>query len=141
MLAIARIWGIPSSSSHINLRERATVEHLRKIDLLQYRILHFATHAIVTDQVKVFSQPALVLSQDSENQVTAGLLQFSDFLELKINADLVVLSACDTGLGRLRDGEGIVGLSRAFPYAGAASTVVSLWKVEDQSTSLLMERF
>ena len=52
-----------------------------------------------------------------------------------------MLSACETGLGRLRDGEGIVGLTRAFFYAGAASAMVSLWKVEDQSTALLMERF
>jgi len=52
-----------------------------------------------------------------------------------------VLSACNTGLGRLREGEGIVGLTRAFLHAGASSVVVSLWKVEDQSTSLFMERF
>lgn len=57
-----------------------------------------------------------------------------------LNADLVVLSACDTALGRLREGEGIVGLTRAFLYAGASSVVVSSRKVEDQSTSLLMER-
>src|SRR5207249_10940322 len=87
------------------------------------------------------SQPALVLSQQSDKNEAGGLLQFSDILDLKLNADLVVLSACETGLGRLRDGEGIVGLTRAFLYAGASSAAVSLWKVEDQSTSLLMERF
>ena len=60
---------------------------------------------------------------------------------MRLNADLVVLSACETGLGRLQEGEGIVGLTRAFLYAGASTVVVSLWKVEDQSTGLLMERF
>jgi CHAT domain-containing protein len=116
------------------------VERLRSFDLSQYRILHFATHAVLGDKVGRFSQPALVLSR-REGKGKEGLLQFSDILELKLNADLVVLSACDTGLGKLREGEGIIGLTRAFLYAGASSTVVSLWKVEDQSTSLLMEQF
>lgn len=138
---IARVWGVPLDSEHIRLRDRATVESLRSQDLSRYRILHFAAHAILGDQVKTLSQPALVLSQPERADIEEGLLQFSDILELKLNADLVVLSACETGLGRLRDGEGVIGLTRAFLYAGASSAVVSLWKVEDQSTSLLMERF
>jgi CHAT domain-containing protein/Tfp pilus assembly protein PilF len=138
---IARVWGVSPDSQHVHLREKATVERVRSLDLSQYRILHFAAHAILGDQVKTLSQPALVLSQLEQANIEEGLLQFSDILELKLNADLVVLSACETGLGKLRDGEGIVGLTRAFIYAGASSAVVSLWKVEDQSTSLLMERF
>jgi len=114
---------------------------VRELDLTRYRILHFAAHAVARDQVGWASQPALVLSQQSDKNQTGGLLQFSDILDLKLNADLVVLSACETGLGKLHDGEGIVGLTRAFIYAGASSAVVSLWKVEDQSTSLLMEHF
>lgn len=138
---IARIFGVSADSQHINLRDRASVDRVRSIDLSRYRVLHFAAHAILGDQVKRLSQPALVLSQPERGEIEEGLLQFSDILDLKLNADLVVLSACDTGLGRLREGEGIIGLTRAFLYAGASSAVVSLWKVQDQSTSLLMERF
>ena len=141
VLRIGRIWDLPRSSEHINLRERASVERLRELDLSRYRIVHFATHAVLGDKVGMLSQPALVLSQKGNDETNRGLLQFSDILELKLNADLVVLSACETALGNLHQGEGIVGLTRAFFYAGASSVVVSLWKVEDQSTSLLMEKF
>jgi CHAT domain-containing protein len=81
-----------------------------------------------------------VLSK-SKTSPTGGLLRFTDILELKQHADLVVLSACDTGLVQLREAEGIIGLTRAFLYGGASSAVVSLWKVEDQSTGLLMQEF
>ena len=139
VLRIAHVFGVSPTSDHINLRDRATVQRLRELDLSQYRILHFAAHGILSDEVTRSSQPALVLSQGGND--STNLLQFSDILRMKLDADLVVLSACETGLGTLREGEGIVGLTRAFIYAGAASTVVSLWKVEDQSTSLFMERF
>ena len=73
--------------------------------------------------------------------MASSLLQFADILELKQNADLVILSACDTGLGTLKRAEGIIGLTRAFLHGGASSVVVSLWQVEDQSTALLMQKF
>jgi CHAT domain-containing protein/Tfp pilus assembly protein PilF len=138
---IARIWGVPLNSEHINLGNRASVARLRELDLAKYRILHFATHAVAGDDLSFLTQPALILSQLGSQDGTSGILQFVDILQLKLNAELVVLSACDTGLGRFREGEGIVGLTRAFLYAGAASTVSSLWEVEDQSTGLLMEEF
>jgi len=141
VLRIAQIWDVNPNSEHINLRDKATVDRLRKMDLTKYRIVHFAAHAVLADEVKRILQPALLLSQTGHNDTTANRLQFSDILGLELNADLVVLSACDTALGQLKNGEGIVGLTRAFLYAGASSTVVSLWKVEDQSTSLLMESF
>jgi CHAT domain-containing protein len=138
---IARIWGVPLNSEHINLGNRASVARLRELDLAKYRILHFATHAVAGDDLSFLTQPALILSQLRSQEGNSGILQFVDILQLKLNAELVVLSACDTGLGRFREGEGIVGLTRAFLYAGAASTVSSLWEVEDQSTGLLMEEF
>jgi CHAT domain-containing protein/Tfp pilus assembly protein PilF len=137
---IATIWSIPEDSPHINLRERASVRRLRELDLSQYRMLHFATHAVLGDEVSWISQPALILSPSVNDKEGVGLLQFGDILELKLAADLVVLSACKTNLGKLRGGEGLMGLTRAFLYAGASSLVVSLWEVEDRSTSILMER-
>lgn len=141
VLRIAQIWGVNRNSEHINLRDKATVDRVRRMDLAKYKIVHFAAHAILADEVKRVFQPALVLSQTENDENKASLLQFSDILGLKLDADLVVLSACDTGLGTLKNGEGIIGLTRAFLYAGASSTVVSLWTVQDQSTSLLMEHF
>ena len=138
---IASIWGVPLNSEDINLRNRASVERVHELDLSKYRILHFATHAAVGDEIGYITQPALILSQAGVQGKDPGELQFNDILQLKLDADLVVLSACDTGLGKRREGEGIVGLTRAFLYAGARSIVSSLWKVQDQSTSLLMEGF
>lgn len=137
---IASIWGLPLDSEHIFLRERATAMRLRELDLSQYRIIHFATHAVLADEVRQVTQPAIVLSR-VDQEADAGLLEFSDILNLKLNAELVTLSACNTGLGDLRLGEGMIGLTRAFIYAGSSSVLVSLWKVEDQSTSFLMESF
>jgi CHAT domain-containing protein len=138
---IASVWNISPTSEHVNLQEKASVERVREMDLSKYHILHFATHAVLGDKISLASEPALILSQKDNTEKGRGTLQFSDILTLKLNADLVVLSACETGLGKYHDGEGIVGLTRAFFYAGASSAVVSLWKVEDQSTALLMERF
>ena len=137
---IAAIWNVPQTAPHINIRELANVKRLKELDLARYRILHFAAHAIVDDHISWGREPALVLSQHSPDR-RSGLLKFSDIMDLELNADLVVLSACNTRLGKLHEGEGIVGMTRAFMYAGAKSVVVSLWNVEDQSTSLLMQRF
>ena len=70
-----------------------------------------------------------------------GFLTLSEIYALKLNADLVTLSACKTGLGRRIPGEGVIGLSRAFIDAGARAVIVSLWEVDDYSTALLMEEF
>jgi CHAT domain-containing protein len=70
-----------------------------------------------------------------------GILQMNEIFNLDLNADLVVLSACQSGLGKLVRGEGIIGLTRAFMYAGASSVVVSLWNVRDVSTAEFMNRF
>lgn len=107
-------------------------------ELQQYKYLHFATHGFVSIEDPTFSglllSPNLTTKQD-------GILYANDIFSLQLNADLVVLSACETGLGKVIKGEGIIGLSRSFFYAGAKNILVSLWKVADQSTSDLMVDF
>jgi CHAT domain-containing protein len=134
---IAALYGVAPGSDAINLRERATKRHLQAMDLTRYRILHFATHAVVGDDVR-WIQPTLVLSDAGGED---PFLTMSNIFELRLDADLVVLSACKTAEGKLYRGEGLVGLTSAFLYAGSRAVMASLWQVNDQSTSLFMEAF
>ncbi len=109
-------------------------------ELGRYRYLHFATHGYMDARHPELS--ALVLSLvDKDGKGEDGFLRLQDIYNLKLHADLVVLSACETGLGREIRGEGLIGLTRGFMYAGAARVLVSLWDVSDQGTSELMPRF
>lgn len=119
-------------------KENATERWLRSNPLADYKIIHFAAHSVIDD--KKPARSAIVLSYP-KNQGGGGLLQTRNIYNLKLNADLVTLSACQTGLGQFIRGEGIEGLSRAFFYAGSSSVLMSLWAVNDQATYLLMERF
>ncbi len=106
------------------------------------RIVHFATHASVDDRFPLNSALALTIPEELTEGGDNGLLQVWEIFErLRIDADLVVLSACETGLGEELDGEGLIGLTRAFQYAGARSVVASLWRVSDATTAELMTRF
>jgi CHAT domain-containing protein len=108
--------------------------------LSQYRIIHFATHGVVD-----FENPDLsgvVLSMvDEKGQPQDGYLRLHDIYNLNLPADLIVLSACETGVGRELKGEGLIALTRGFMYAGAARVVASLWKVDDVATAELMTEF
>ena len=109
-------------------------------ELAQYSIVHFATHGFVDYEHPELS--GLVLSLvDQNGQPQPGFLRLHDIYNLKLSANLVVLSACNTGLGKQIKGEGLIGLTRGFMYAGADSVVASLWKVDDDATAALMERF
>ncbi len=109
-------------------------------DFNSYRILHFATHGFLNQQNPELS--GLVLSlYDREGNSQNGFLRVIDLYSMDLQTDLVVLSACQTALGKETDGEGIVGLTRGFMYAGASGVVSSLWKVEDAATAELMKRF
>lgn len=109
-------------------------------ELAQYRILHFATHGVLDSQRPELS--AIVLSLvDERGEPQNGFLRLNEIYNLNLPADLVMLSACQTGLGKEIRGEGLVGLTRGFMYAGAARVGSSLWKVDDSATSALMGRF
>jgi CHAT domain-containing protein len=109
-------------------------------ELGEYRIVHFATHGMLNNVHPELS--GLVLSLvDKDGRQQDGFLRLQDIYNLKLPAELVVLSACQTGLGKEVKGEGLVGLTRGFMYAGAPRVVASLWKVDDRATSELMKRF
>jgi CHAT domain-containing protein len=101
--------------------------------------LHFATHGFLPVEPGEI-EPALVLSIDGTDQ-DQMMLKVSEISKLQIHADMVVLSACNTGSGKVTHAEGVSSLGTAFLSAGSSSVVVSLWKVSDSSTSLLMQQF
>jgi len=105
----------------------------------RYRVLHFATHALLNSQHP--ERSGILLSMvDRDGTPRDGFLRLQDIYGLRLNADLVVLSACRTALGKDVRGEGLVGLTRGFLYAGATAVVASLWDVRDRSTAELMTR-
>jgi len=109
-------------------------------ELSRYRIIHFATHGLINSEHPELS--GLVLSLVDENgKPQDGFLRMNDIFGLRLPADLIVLSACQTALGKEIKGEGLVGLTRGFMYAGAERVVASLWQVDDQATSELMQYF
>jgi CHAT domain-containing protein len=127
----------------IMLGEAASVSNVKQAPLDNYRVVYFATHALVAGEVEKFAkfkaEPALVLSiPDKPTEEDDGLLRASDVAMLKMNADFVVLSACNTAAGDKPGAEALSGLARAFFYAGARSLIVSNWEVDSESTVALM---
>jgi tetratricopeptide (TPR) repeat protein len=111
---------------------------VKKRSLLAYRIIHFAAHGFIDD--KNPSRSALVLSQNGKSPED-GLLLAQEIYRLRTRADLVVLSSCQTALGRMLRGEGIEGMNRAFFYSGSSSVLMTLWSIHDQAGAQFMERF
>jgi CHAT domain-containing protein/Tfp pilus assembly protein PilF len=140
--AIAKILG--AKSEDIKLGEAASVTDIKHERLSNYRVVYFATHALVAGEVEKFAkakaEPALVLSiPEKPTDDDDGLLRASDVAMLKMNADFVVLSACNTAAGDKPGAEALSGLARAFFYAGAKSLVVSHWEVDSDATVELMD--
>lgn len=123
------------------LGEEATEERAKSVGS-QARILHFACHGLLNERFPLDSALALTIPEHPVEGRDNGLLQAWEIFEsVRLDADLVTLSACDSALGKEMGGEGLIGLTRAFQYAGARSVVASLWSVSDDSTADLMKSF
>jgi CHAT domain-containing protein/Tfp pilus assembly protein PilF len=109
-------------------------------ELSRYAIVHFATHGLINNEHPELSGIVLSLV-DQQGQPQNGFLRLYDIYNLKLQADLVVLSACQTALGKQIKGEGLIGLTRGFMYAGAPRVIASLWQVDDRASADLMGRF
>jgi CHAT domain-containing protein len=131
---------IPLSEGMMAVGFEATRERVMSEDLKHYRIIHLATHGILDNERPEMS--GLIFSLvDSNGNSRSGYLRLKDIYGLHMQADLVVLSACRTGLGQNVQGEGLIGLTGAFMYAGSKGVVASLWKVDDEATAELMKNF
>ena len=136
--AIARLAGSDAKLEAIDFaanRKLATSGELG-----QYRVVHFATHGIINNSHPELSGIVLSLV-DEKGQPQNGFLRLYDLYNLKLSADLVVLSACQTALGKEIRGEGLVGLTRGFMYAGAPRVIASLWQIDDRASAEFMKRF
>lgn len=124
-------------ASEVLIHQLASESAIKTKPLNNYSVLHFATHGIVDENNPELSR--IFLQSDSEAE--DGNLFSGEIYNLKLNANLVTLSACETGLGKISQGEGVIGLSRALVYAGAKNIIVSFWSVADESTAQLMTNF
>ena len=117
--------------------ETATSNNFQ-LEAAKFSLIHLATHGVMDDQQPMNSRVWLTPGNDDEDE---GWVSAKEIMKLKLHADLVILSACETGLGRIGTGEGMIGLTWAFMNAGCATTVVSQWEVRDDSTADLMIAF
>ncbi len=133
---IGKIVGNSKIIKGTEVTEELIKELSTKGELKNYKILHFATHGITVPEIPELS--AIVLSQFEEEREEDGYLTMKEIVDLDIEAKFVNLSACETGLGKIYSGEGVVGLTQSFLIAGANGLSVSLWQVADESTALFM---
>jgi CHAT domain-containing protein/tetratricopeptide (TPR) repeat protein len=134
--AVAKNLGAPESSIH--LRQDASETTVKRTALSEYRVVYFATHGLVAGDIKGLAEPSLALTLPKEpSDLDDGLLTASEVAQLKLNADWVVLSACNTIAGDKPGAEALSGLARAFFYAGARALLVSHWAVESNAAMRL----
>ncbi len=131
---------VPDGQGVVAIGFDANRAHMMADAISRVRVLHLATHGVINSEHPEFS--GIVLSMVNQaGSPEDGFFQLHDIYKLKLSADLVVLSACNSGLGKNVRGEGFIGLTRAFMYAGARSTMASLWRVDDNATTELMRHF
>ncbi len=135
VITSSRIFG---DTSKVLLDQQATEAGFKSLPLLNFAVLHLATHGVADTRFP--DRAALVLGTDPANEED-GLLQAREISALTLNADLTTLTACDTGMGRLQGQEGIANLVRAFLLAGSKTVVASLWSTDDTFTAALMKQF
>lgn len=133
---VTTIASLFKNASHVAKFQDANETAIKTANLSEYNYLHFATHGIVDETEPELSRIFLNAGSQDDGNLFSG-----EIFNLQLNAELAVLSACQTGLGKLSKGEGVIGLSRALTYAGAKSIVVSFWNVADESTAQLMTEF
>lgn len=134
---ISELFASRNFKSEVRIREEADEKLIKTTSLKNFSFLHFATHGIVDETSPELSRIYLQSSSHSED----GHLYAGEIYNMELNANLVTLSACQTGLGKIWKGEGVIGLSRALVYAGSKNVMVSFWSVADQSTATLMKLF
>ncbi len=131
---------VPAGEALVELDFEADRDAVLGSRLAPYRVVHFATHGLIDARTPELT--GLLLSRlGADGKPKEGFLSLADIYNLQLGADLVVLSGCETALGREVRGEGLVGLTRGFLYAGAARVAASLWRVQDRATAELMGRF
>lgn len=131
---------LEKNNATVKLDFQANLKNIENSDLTQYRILHFATHGLLNTSRPELS--GLVFSlYDKNGEPQEGFLSLNDIYNLNLASDMIVLSACQTALGKEVRGEGLIGLSRGFLYAGSNRIIASLWKVDDSATAEFMKRF
>lgn len=131
---------VPAAQRQTALGFQASQAEVLQPELSQYRFIHFATHGLANTEKPELSAIIMSLLDEQGNAIN-GFLRLQDVYNLNLGADLVVLSACQTGLGQVIRGEGLIGLTRGFMYAGAPRVVTSLWNVDDAGTAVLMTHF
>ncbi len=132
---------VPDSQRRLMLGFAANYKAATDPELGNYRIVHFATHGLLNSKQPELSGVLLSLVDEQGRPQANGILRLGEIYNLRLPAELVVLSACQTALGQQVSGEGLVGLTRGFMHAGAARVMASLWNVNDKATAELMQRF
>ena len=134
----AQRFGVTAAPPDVLFGDAATETHFKRTSLVEYRILHLATHGVANNDLANVREPALLLARDDEND---GVLRASEVTSLSLGASVVVLAACKTGLGEELGGEGVMSIARAFQHGGARTVVMSLWNVPSEATETLFATF